>query len=337
MLITHSVRSRRAILLITITAGSLILAGCSSSKPAAVATSPSATAHQFTIAIDNGSGASLPFPSQEAKGVQDEAAKLGVKVLATLDGKGVTTTEAANIQNIITLKPDGVVILPANAAEAASFVDQLVAAGIKVVSSHSVIGANRSINDVYPKLSALVIEDEVSVGKLAAELLNKGIPNGGKIGIVLGAPGYAENTLRLTKFKPNILPTIKIVGTQAGGWTAEGGQAACAGMLSANPDMAAFYLLSDDMGVGCAKAITSAHSKAIIIGLGGEGVALKLLADPKSPYYGDVCYQPYDDGVLSMQTLYKVLNGEAVDGTKPIFYNTPAVTRANIADCKPQW
>jgi len=292
---------------------------------------------QFTIAIDNGSGASHPFPSQEVAGIQAEAAKLNIKVIATLDGKGSVQTEAANVQNIIALKPDGVIILPAAAAEAAALVDQMTAAGIKVVSSHSVIGANRAITDVYPKLSALVIEDEVGAGKSAAGLMNTAIPAGGKIGVILGAPGYAENTLRLTEFTPNLNKTISISGTQPGAWTPEGGQAVCANMLSATPDIAGFYALSDDMGVGCVKAIQAAHSKAVVVGLGGEKIALDLMADSTSPYAGDVCYQPFNIGGLATQTLNKVLKGEAVDASKPIFYQTPAITRANLSDCKPQW
>ena len=62
------------------------------------------------------------------------AKKLGVNVVANLDGKNDPQKEGANVQDIIALKPDGALMMPSDAAEAASLVDKLSAAGIKVIS-----------------------------------------------------------------------------------------------------------------------------------------------------------------------------------------------------------
>lgn len=291
----------------------------------------------FTIGIDNGSGYGFPFPAAEGKGVAQKAKKLGVKIVANLDGKNDPQKEAANVQDLIALKPDGVLMMPADAAEAASLVDKLSAAGIKVISVHSVVGANRKLQDVYPKLTALVIENEVGAGATAGKMSVKALPRGGKVAVVLGQAGYAEVGLRLTGFKQGIAGSkLKLVAQQPGDWTATKGQAACQGMLSGNPDISLFFSESDDMGVGCAKAVKNAGSKAKVIGMGGSKLGMAEIKKGGA-YYGTVCYKPYTEGQIAMQRMYDNLRGVKHDKHKLVFYNTPGITKANARQCVGQW
>lgn len=301
------------------------------------ATAQGKTKKQFTIGIDNGSGYGFPFPAAEGKGVAQMAKKLGVKIVANLDGKNDPQKEAANVQDLIALKPDGVLMMPSDAAEAASLVDKLSAAGIKVISVHSVVGANRKIQDVYPKLTALVIENEVGAGATAGQMAKKALPEGGKVAVVLGQAGYAEVQLRLQGFQQATKGTkLKIVAQQPGDWTATKGQSACQGMLSANPDISLFFSESDDMGVGCAKAVTNAGSKAKVIGVGGSKLGMAEVKKGGS-YYGTICYKPYTEGQIAMQRMYDDLRGKLKDKAKLVFYPTPGITKANASKCVGQW
>jgi ABC-type sugar transport system substrate-binding protein len=295
------------------------------------------TEKQYKIGIDNGSGYGFPFPAAEGKGVVSVAKKLGVKVVANLDGKNDPQKEAANVQDLIALHPDGVLMMPSDAAEAASLVDKMVAAKIKVISVHSVVGANRKLTDVYPKLTALVIEDEVGAGKTAGEMAKRALPKGGKVAVVLGQAGYAEVGLRLSGFKAGIKGSkLKLVAQQPGDWTATKGQAACQGMLSGNPDIALFFSESDDMGVGCAKAVKNSGSKAKVIGVGGSKLGMAAIKTGGA-YYGTVCYKPYTEGQIAMKRMYDNLRGTKHDKHKLVFYATPGITKANASKCVGQW
>jgi len=301
------------------------------------ATAQGKTMKTYTIAIDNGSGYGFPFPASEGKGVAAMAKKLGVKVVANLDGKNDPQKEAANVQDIIALKPDGVLMMPSDAAVAASLVDKLSAAGIKVISVHSLVGANATIKKVYPKLTSLVIENEVGASAVAGRMAKKALPNGGKVGLVLGQAGYAEVGLRKTGFLQGIKGSkLKVVTEQPGDWVATKGQAACQGMLSGNPDIALFYSESDDMGVGCAKAVQNAGSKALVIGMGGSKLGMAAIKKGGA-YYGTVCYKPYDEGKIAMQRMYDNLTGKLHDKAKLVFYDTPGITKANASQCVGQW
>jgi ribose transport system substrate-binding protein len=301
------------------------------------ATAQGKSQKQFTIGIDNGSGYGFPFPAAEGKGVANMAKTLGVKVVANLDGKNDPQKEAANVQDLIALHPDGVLMMPSDAAEAASLVNKLSAAHIKVISVHSLVGANATIKKVYPKLTALVIENEVGAAAAAGKLAKKAVANGGNVGLVLGQAGYAEVGLRRTGFLQGIAGSkLKVVAQQPGDWVATKGQAACQGMLSGNPDIVLFYSESDDMGVGCAKAVKNAGSKAIVIGMGGSKLGMAAIKQGGA-YYGTVCYKPYTEGQIAMKRMYDNLRGKLHDKAKLVFYPTPAITKANAGQCVGQW
>lgn len=325
--------SRRA----TVLAGVLVLAlaGCASAETDAEAGADEGAGESCRIAIDNGSGTAFPFPNAGAAGIVDKAEELGCEVIANLDGKSEVQTEAANVQNIISQQPDGAIIIPANAAESVEFVDQMTEAGIKVVSYHSIIGADRAIDDVYPALSALVIEDETGVGATVGQAMMDELPDGGPVGIVLGAPGYAENTLRVEKFREVTAGTFDIVAEQPGDWVADKGQTACASMLNADPGIVGFYAISDDMGVGCQKAVDAARSDAIVFGVGGSKLGIDSIKS--GGMTGTVCYKPYDGGARAMEELAKAVRDESYGTGELVFYDTPLVTRENVDECEPQW
>lgn len=311
----------------------LALAGCAS-EPENTASGDSGSGG-CRIAIDNGSGTGFPFPNAGAQGIEEAANSLGCEVIANLDGKNDVQTEAANVQNIIAQKPDGVVMIPANAAEAAKFVDQFSAAGIKVVSYHSIIGADRAIDDVYPKLSALVIENETGAGEQTGQAMLKALPNGGNVAVIIGAPGYAENTLRVEKFKTATAGKFTIVAEQPGGWVADQGQAACASILNAHPDLVGIYAISDDMGVGCQKAVAAAKSEALVFGVGGSKLGVEAIKD--GGLTGTICYKPVDGGKRAAEELKKAIDDTNYGTAKLVFYDTPSIDKSNVADCDPQW
>lgn len=291
---------------------------------------------QLTIGIDNGSGSGFPYPSAIAQGIVDKANKLGVKVVANLDGKNDPQREASNVQDLVSQHPDGILLLPADAAAAAHLADQVAAANIKVMSVHSVVGANRKITDVYPKLNALVIENEVGAGTQAAQLVKKAFPSGAKIAVVLGQAGYAEDQLRLEGFQQVLSGSeYPIVAQQPGDWTATKGQSACANMLAAHPDIQVFYNESDDMGTGCAQAVQSAGAKAKVIGVGGSKLGIQDIKNGQM--YGTICYKPYTEGQIAMQEMYQILTGKANDHAKLVYYETPTITAENVDQCSPQW
>jgi ribose transport system substrate-binding protein len=287
-------------------------------------------------------GLSFPFAAAIAKGFQDAAKKAGVTAVV-LDAQNGVQKQANDIQDLIAQKVKGIVIMPLDSVVAQRWVDQISAAGIPVASVGSEIGdpKTRPIRDVYPKLVALVTQDEVAAGNAAGELALKLLPKDqtAKIAIIEGQAGFPEVQQR----KQGFIETLdkagakyQIVASQPGDWTSEKAQAACQNILSAHPDVNLFYNESDDMVVGCGLAVSSAGSKAKLIGVGGSKLAIaKIKAGLVD---GTVCYKPEELGALAFNAVYEAANGKIKkDEHKFVTYHTPGVTKANINECVGQW
>ncbi|MDX6427928.1 MAG: ribose transport system substrate-binding protein [Streptosporangiaceae bacterium] len=326
-------RMRFAVQLGIGTVAAAVLAGCSTASSMPTAAGPTAS-KQVVIGLSNQTMA-VTFPVGLAKGAQQEADKLGAK-LVVLDSKGDVQKQGSDIQDLITRKVSGILIVPNSPGPAQAMVDSVAAAGIPIASVHGTVGTGPT-NVPYNKLSFTINESADQLGHLEATLAKQALPGGGKVAIIAGASGFLENTTWTAGFKSDLAAAGKfqIVATQPGNWTAEAGQSACQGILSAHPDVALFYALSDDMATGCAKAVAAVKSKAKILGAGGSKSGITGVQD--GSIYGDVCFKPVDEGAKAFDTLYEQITGKSAAPNKVLSYDTPSISKANVGQCAPQW
>jgi ABC-type sugar transport system substrate-binding protein len=320
----------------------LVTAGCGASEDepdAGQADAQAKQAHDLTIGVSN-LGLSFPFPAAISKGIKAEAQKLGVKVVE-LDAKGDTNKQADDVQDLIAQKPDGILLLPLDSGVAQGLVSSISGAGIPVVAVASQVGDPKTVEtgrEVFPKLDAIVTQDEVAAGAKAGELATKLLPSGGKVAVVEGQAGFAEVRTRMTGFKKALDDSgqnFDIVASQPGDWLPDKGEAACQNMLAANPGIGLVYAQADDMAAGCAKAVKAADSDAKIIGIGGNKLVINDIK--RGDVAGTVCYKPEDMGALAIRTIVQDLTGEKPLDQEFISYDTPAITQSNVDDCTPQW
>ena len=324
-------------LLMAATAACTVQTTTSGSSTATSGASGAAKDKTYTIGLAN-QQESVTFPAAIAKGAKAEAAKLGVK-LVDLDSQGDTAKQASQVQDLIAQRVDAILLSPLSPGPAQALADQADTAGIPIATVHGYVGAKRSVDDPYQKLKFVLDENETAAGGTAGQMALKALPAGGKVAIISGAPGFVENTTRVTEFKSALQGAgagkYRIVATQPGNWTKQDGQSACQNILASNPGTGLFYAISDDMAVGCASAVKSAGSHAKIIGVGGSqsGIAGIKSGD----LYGTVCYKPYDEGSMAVRMMHDVLTGKLTGAPKTSFYDTPGITAANVASCTPQW
>ncbi|MDX6202187.1 MAG: ribose transport system substrate-binding protein [Frankiales bacterium] len=306
----------------------------SSASSSATAAASGKPAKQVVIGLSNQTMA-VTFPVGLAKGAQQEADKLGAK-LVVLDSKGDVQKQGSDIQDLIAQKVDGILIVPNSPGPAQAMVDGAAAAGIPIASVHGTVGTGPTTVP-YDKLSFTINESADTVGHEEATLAKQALPSGGKVAIITGASGFLENTTWTAGFKSDLAAAggFTIVATQPGDWTAEKGEAACQGILSAHPDIALFYALSDDMAAGCAKAVAAVHSQAKILGNGGAKLGIDGIKN--GSIFGDVCFKPVDEGAKAFDTLYAQVTGKAPAPKTVLSYDIPTVTKATVDQCVPQW
>lgn len=295
----------------------------------------------FTVGVDYNILA-VPFIGAVQSGMREVAGELGV-TLVERDAGGDVTQQAADIQEFITLEVDGIIVAGLGEANTLGALRPAIAADLPIVTMVSKAGEQ---DEVIPQpapeppaggIVAFVAQTEELAAELAAEMMIEVLPEGGRYAIVLGAPGFSENTTRVKDFERVLAETGNTytkVAEQPGNWVPEGGQAACQNLLASNPDIEVFYALSDDMGVGCGKAIQQAGADAKVIGVGGAGVGLDAIRN--GTMHGTIWYSPETIGRLAMRTLYDYLTGQA-PSNRYVTYDIFKVTADNVDDFEGEW
>ena len=286
-------------------------------------------------------GLSYPFAAAIARGFKQAAARAGVQAIV-LDAQNRVQKQANDLQDLIAERVNGIVLMPLDSVIAESWVSQAARAGIPVVAVGSQVGnpRRRPLRDVYPKLVALVTQDETAAGREAGRLAARLLPPGrlAHIAIIQGAPGFPEVLQREDGFEQGLRSAhvkYRIVATQPGYWRMEDADMACQNILEAHPNVDLFFNEADDMAVGCARAVRSAGSHAKLIGIGGSSLAILSLEAGRID--GTVCYKPLELGALAFEALYDDVTGKKPLHAAFVTYRTPGITRANVRDCPPQW
>ena len=286
-------------------------------------------------------GLSYPFAAAIAQGFQEQAARAGVTAIV-LDAQGKVQKQANDLDDLLSERVDGIVLMPLDAVIAKSWVDRAAAAHIAVVAVGSQVGDpdTRPLHDVYPELTALVTQDEIVAGREAGRLAVTLLPRdrAARIAIIEGAAGFPEVLQRAEGLRQALDAAhapYRIVASQPGNWTADDADTACQNILAAHPDIDLFFSEADDMAVGCAHAARSAGSAARQVGIGGSRLAMVSLEAGRID--GTVCYEPRELGALAFDALYGDVTGRKPLHAAFITYRTPGITRTNIGACPGQW
>lgn len=286
-------------------------------------------------------GLSYPFAAAIAQGFQQQAARAGVEAVV-LDAQGKVQKQANDLDDLLSERVAGIVLMPLDSVIAQSWVDRAAAVGVPVVAVGSQVGDpnSRPLHEVYPRLTALVTQDEVVAGREAGELALTLLPRDrvARIAIIEGAPGFPEVLQRAEGFRQALDAAharYRIVASQPGNWTADDADTACQNILAAHPDVDLFFNEADDMAVGCARAVRSAGSGARLVGIGGSRLAIVSLEAGRID--GTVCYEPRELGALAFDALYDDVTRRKPLHAAFITYHTPGITRANVGACPAQW
>ncbi len=318
-------------LVIAVAVASLVtLRGAARADAAPVAIKPGAPRYGLSSV-----GLSYPFAAAIAKGFTDAAARAGATAVV-LDAQGEVQKQANDIDDLVAQGVRGVAIMPLDSVVAQGWVERVRRAGVPVAAVAALVGdpRTRRIDDVYPGLTALASQDEVAAGEAAGRLAATLLPAGHEatIAVIEGAAGFPEVEQRARGFRQGLDHAgarYRIVASQPGNWTAEGGEAACQNILAARPGIDLFFNEADDMVIGCARAVRAAGSSARLIGVGGSKLAVASVK--AGAVDSTVCFKPEALGALA----FAALHGEK--GPRFRTYPIPAVTRATVAECVGQW
>lgn len=227
------------------------------------------------------------------------------------------------IDSMINQHLDAIALAPIDRTALVSVVDRASAANIPVIIFDSPVDTQNFV--------AQVATDNYRAGQLAAQRMIEVLQGKGKVAIVAVQPGAASTMAREKGFEDTIqkgAPGIRIMDKRYGNADFAQSLAVSENMLTAYPDLDAFFASNESSAVGAAQALTSRHSKVKLVGFDSSPALLEGL---KSGVIDSLIVQdPFRMGYDSILAATEKLNG----GTPQKIQNIdPAVvTGANLSD-----
>ena len=248
-----------------------------------------------------------PFFVSVKKGVEDEAAKLGMKV-KIVDAQNDPAKQANDIADLL---EGGVSILIVNPVDSAAISTSVEAANKKGIP---VIALDRSADK--GQVAAFIASDNVKGGEMAADLIAKKLGDKAKVAELEGIPGASATRERGEGFHKIADQKLTVVAKQSADFDRTKGLNVASNMLQANPDVQAIFAQNDEMALGAIQAAKSAGKNIFIVGFDGTADGQKAVQD--GTLGATIAQQPELMGKMAVDTAEKILKGEKVNAKIPV-------------------
>lgn len=292
-----------------------LAAGCGASS--------SASSKQMTI------GFSMPDSSESFwismdYGIQQEAKKLGVKVItASAGGDANANQQISQLQDLMQRGVKGLIVGATDANAVTPVVDQAIAQNIPVVGASSLPNSK--------KLTSSVFTDNVGMGKIEAQCLGPAIGGKGNAAMLVGPAGQIWADLRAKGFTDTLkkqFPAIKIVASTRLADNRNAALTITQAWLQRFPALGGIYSVTDDTGAGAADAIQAANkSGAIKVSASNFSPAAQQLLQ-KGAF---VCTAAQEIVTQGEQALLQAVNAAEKKPVQPVVV-TPVIklTKSNV-------
>jgi ABC-type sugar transport system substrate-binding protein len=260
----------------------------------------------------------------ERTGFESEAQKLGVQFQTfAVNDEASISEQLDKAQSALNQGCSAILASPISATALDSVFTAALAKGVPAVVLNDAKGTVPGVVYVGP--------DAEAIGQTAADYIAQQLPDGGKVAMIEGDPGSSNALNRGKGFKEGLAkhPNLDLVASQTAKWDTNQAQTIATAMLTANPDIKAFYSQNDTMAFGVQSAIDAKGltGKVIIVGTDGIPQAKKQIA--AGTYTATVSERPSTEGATGVRSALWLLDGKTV----PAWVDVPAfvVDKSNVA------
>jgi ribose transport system substrate-binding protein len=229
-----------------------------------------------------------------------------VKNLILLPANGDANKEISSMQNLITQKPDAILLDPLGRAALAASVRRAMQAGIPVIVCGNGVEGKQYVTYVDVDLYA--------VGYSAADALAKRLHGKGNVVLFHGIPGVdaAETWKKSAEDALKKYPGIKIVGSEYANWSVATGKEKAAALLAANPKIDGVWSGGSEMATGAMLAFADANRPQPVYGVDNPTNGFLRLAQQYNVKFNAFPDPPAPIAKSCLETAVKVLKGESV-------------------------
>jgi ABC-type sugar transport system substrate-binding protein len=197
-----------------------------------------------------------PYFKMKAFGYVDEGKKRGYKVTVyDAGGYGNLQKQVSQIEDVITRKVSGIVLVPASSEGTAPVVEKAVAAGIPVV--------NDGIATKSDKVTGFVGEPSYVMTELLAAYAVDKLGGKGDVVMLSGPSGLDLTLFRVNGFKDYLskYPGMKVVAEKFTSTASAEALTTMQDFLQAQPDVKAVYAFNGPIAIGAVQALRAAGKK----------------------------------------------------------------------------
>lgn len=257
-------------------------------------------------------GLDNPFFQSMESGINDQAAtdKVDVTVQAA-NSITDTTGQADKLTGLANQDFGCFIVNPITGTNMIQGVAALSAKNIPIVNIDSPMDADAA-KAANAKIATYIGTDNADAGAQGAGQMAKLLPAGGKIALIGGTAGDVTSAARLDGFTKAAPPNFTIISTVAADWERQMALTKATDIMTANPDLAAFFVANDDMGLGVAQAISNSGKTGQVKVISVDGNKDAFEAIKAGTVDAVVAQFPYVIGAMGVEACAAALAGKTL-------------------------
>ncbi|MDC2974382.1 sugar ABC transporter substrate-binding protein, partial [Candidatus Pelagibacter sp.] len=269
-------------------------------------------------------GSGNPFWASVTKGAEEEAKKLGVKlILVAPPQEGDVQAQINQVEDQLAKGVDALALAPGDPNAFAPIVDDAIKSGVPVVFVDT-----KGINEGVTFIGT----NNMNGAELAAKFICDKTPKGSDVAILTGIESQSTALLRrdgaIKGFKNC---GLNIVATQTAEWDTAKGRSVTESIILKNPNIKAIFASNDNMGLGAMQALKDADMNDVVV-VGFDATPDAATSILKGEMTATIAQFSYNMGAYGVKYALELANGGSIDPN--IDTGTQLVTKENANDFK---
>jgi ribose transport system substrate-binding protein len=269
-----------------------------------------------------------PYYKYGFDGAQMMADKMGVEVLGyTSDMK--PERELASVEDAITQKVDGIVLMSVSATSITSSVNTAFNAKIPIFM---LFGYSADLKD---KMVGSVQADARLSGGTIGKWVAKNIPEG-QVACIMGLPGRGDAEIYRDAFQAEMEknPKLKLVASVPGDWNRQKAFNQMQTLITSFPDLKACFVQNEDMALGAIQALKEAGKEGQVAIVSQNGSPQGLESITAGGIKATVGWSPSQEAQLALRMLVESIRDRK---TAPKLTISPmtVITKDNVSAATP--
>jgi ribose transport system substrate-binding protein len=269
-----------------------------------------------------------PYYKYGFDGAEMIGKEMGVEVLGYISDMKAER-EVASVEDAITQKVDGIVLMSVSATAMTSSVNKAAEANVPIFL---IFGYNEELMD---KMVGTVQADCNLSGSIIGEWVANNIPEG-EVAVIMGLPGRGDAECYRDAFQAEMEknPKLELVASVPGDWNRQKAFDQMTNLITSNPNLKAVFVQNEDMSLGAIQALKQAGKEGQVAIVSQNGAPYGLESIAADGIKATVGWSPSQEAALALRMLVEHLRDKPQNFKLTI---TPmkVITKANVGEATP--